>query len=61
MSKRKAQIPHASTRASEIKHPTCSCGAPAGDSLCPYASEINGTEVDCGCCQDCQYKCARDI
>ncbi len=30
---------------------------------CPYASEINGNDVEdyCNCCDDCQHECAMDI
>jgi len=39
------------------------CGIePAGDKgLCPYDSDVHGTEKYCYCCESCRHECAMDI
>jgi hypothetical protein len=38
------------------------CGAtPAETKACEYASEINGDETPCTCCDSCRHACCEEI
>jgi len=41
----------------------CKCGKVVDGSThtCPYAMEINDSDVECNCCDDCIRDCCMDI
>jgi hypothetical protein len=37
------------------------CGAPSRLGICPYAADVDGVGVECGCCDGCRDECAREV